>query len=154
MNQRLSIVIISLVLLSIFLAGCGQTPNNSCKDSDGGKNVLVKGTCTTPDYNMTDFCTESGKVEEYYCNSHGGCDSAAMDCSAGCNNGTCIGLQDSPYSGNAPQINEKDLKCGAYYGAYNQKKPGTPDDWVYSPAGRSSYWHAPGKSIGCPQSLP
>ncbi len=87
--------IISLVLLSILLVGCGQAgkPNNvpACKDSDGGKDVLVKGTCSTSDYSMSDFCTESGKVEEYYCNPYGGCDSAALDCSAGyaCSDGTC-----------------------------------------------------------------
>ncbi len=48
-----------------------------------------------------------------------------------------------PYSGNAPAISERDLFCGAYYGDYNQKKPGTPDNWRWSYAGRSSGWYNP-----------
>ena len=54
-----------------------------------------------------------------------------------------------PYSGNAPQITEKELECGAYYGQYNQKKPGTPTNWIYISAGKSSYWHSPESSIEC-----
>ncbi len=57
-----------------------------------------------------------------------------------------------PYSGDAPQISEEELSCKAYYGFYNQKKPGTPDNWVYESAGRSSLWHAPdfdGSIIDC-----
>lgn len=51
-----------------------------------------------------------------------------------------------PYSGNAPEISQKELDCGAYYGDYNQKKPGTPNDWVNSGRGTfSALWHAPGK---------
>ena len=51
-----------------------------------------------------------------------------------------------PYSGNAPPITEKDLECGAYFGFYDQKKPGTPDDWVWGDAGRSSAWSDPDKN--------
>ncbi len=54
-----------------------------------------------------------------------------------------------PYSGNAPAINSRELECGAYYGYYNQKKPGTPDDWVWHEAGMSSGWTAPNGSISC-----
>ena len=53
-----------------------------------------------------------------------------------------------PYSGNAPAITEKELECGSYYGGYNQKKPGTPDDWIHSGEGtRSALWHASGEFI-------
>ena len=54
-----------------------------------------------------------------------------------------------PYSGNASSITEKELECGAYYGFYNQKKPGTPDNWVWRDVGKSSNWHSPNGSIGC-----
>lgn len=45
---------------------------------------------------------------------------------------------------NAPYISEADLLNGWYWGDINQKKPGTPDDWVYTEAGRSSSWHKVG----------
>jgi hypothetical protein len=49
-----------------------------------------------------------------------------------------------PYSGNAGEITEQELRCGAYYGDYNQKKIGTPDGWVLSSRGtKSALWHAP-----------
>lgn len=48
-----------------------------------------------------------------------------------------------PYSRNAPAFSERDLVCGAYYGDYNQKKPGTPVNWKWSYAGRSSGWYDP-----------
>lgn len=50
----------------------------------------------------------------------------------------------NPYSGNAPPITEEELKCGAYFGDYNQKKPGTPDNWVLAAKGTmSSAWVDP-----------
>jgi hypothetical protein len=101
MEKRVLILAVSLMLISIFLSGCGQTTTNvyspptnmpACTDSDGGKEALVAGTCATSDYSMTDFCTEKGQVEEYFCNPQGGCDSAAMDCPSGnsCSNGACV----------------------------------------------------------------
>ena len=56
-----------------------------------------------------------------------------------------------PYSGNASTITEKELNCGAYFGAYNQKKSGTPSGWVFNDVGKSSTWHALDKSMDdCP----
>jgi len=40
-------------------------------------------------------------------------------------------------------ITYKELQCGGYYGFQDQKKIGTPDDWVWADAGMSSNWHAP-----------
>lgn len=49
-----------------------------------------------------------------------------------------------PYSGNAGQITERDLYCGSYYGQYNQKKIGTPDNWIHGLEGtKSALWHTP-----------
>jgi hypothetical protein len=42
------------------------------------------------------------------------------------------------------EINETELSCGWYYGFEDQKKEGTPDNWVWFDAGRSSIWKAPG----------
>ena len=51
------------------------------------------------------------------------------------------------YSGNAPQITEKELKCGAYWGNSDQKKTGTPEDWIWVNSGRNSYWKTPNATI-------
>ena len=40
-------------------------------------------------------------------------------------------------------ITYKELQCGGYYGFQDQRKIGTPDDWVWADAGKSSNWHAP-----------
>lgn len=38
----------------------------------------------------------------------------------------------------------EDFLKGWYWGSEDQKIPGTPDDWVYTDAGRSSCWHKVG----------
>jgi putative hemolysin len=41
-------------------------------------------------------------------------------------------------------VNFQEFSQGWYWGDVDQKKPGTPDDWVLSGSGtRSSYWHKP-----------
>lgn len=45
-------------------------------------------------------------------------------------------------------ISDTELSLGWYYGSGNQKKPNTPDDWIYTDAGRSSCWHYPGTQCG------
>ena len=45
-----------------------------------------------------------------------------------------------------PEITQKELNTGWYYGSESQYKPGTPEQWVYEENGRSSCWHAPGSS--------
>jgi hypothetical protein len=42
-----------------------------------------------------------------------------------------------------PSISQTELSRGWYYGTELQKKPGTPDNWIYTEAGRSSSWHEP-----------
>jgi len=37
-----------------------------------------------------------------------------------------------------------DFSTGWYWGSFNQKLVGTPNDWTYQEAGRSSCWHKPG----------
>lgn len=45
---------------------------------------------------------------------------------------------------NIPTITQNDISNGWYWGDENQKKPGTPSDWIYQTGGRSSCWHKPG----------
>jgi len=42
-----------------------------------------------------------------------------------------------------PQITSEELDREFYYGSEDQKKPGTPDGWIYIEAGRSSMWKKP-----------
>lgn len=42
-----------------------------------------------------------------------------------------------------PGISPSDLEKGWYWGSENQKKPGTPKEWIFTEAGKSSCWHKP-----------
>jgi hypothetical protein len=42
-----------------------------------------------------------------------------------------------------PPITPQELEQGWYWGMKDQKKPGTPDDWIWVEAGRSSKWIKP-----------
>lgn len=42
-----------------------------------------------------------------------------------------------------PAITKEEKIRGWYWGTRNQKKPETPNSWIYQNAGRSSCWHAP-----------
>lgn len=41
------------------------------------------------------------------------------------------------------ELTETELSRGWYWGAEDQQKSGTPDDWIWQEAGRGSCWHAP-----------
>ena len=45
-----------------------------------------------------------------------------------------------------PTITQNQLNNGWYYGSANQRKPGTPADWLFIERGRSSCWHKPENS--------
>jgi hypothetical protein len=49
----------------------------------------------------------------------------------------------SPSSQDLPQITQKDINQGWYWGDENQKKLNTPSDWIFSSRGKSSCWHEP-----------
>lgn len=40
-----------------------------------------------------------------------------------------------------PEITHLELSQGWYWGYQDQKKPGTPNNWIYEESGRSSCWH-------------
>lgn len=50
---------------------CVSTQTNSCTDSDGGFNTIVKGTVSGQQngapYSFTDYCVGSTSIHEYYC---------------------------------------------------------------------------------------
>ncbi len=67
--------------------------NYSCTDSDGGRNYSLKGNVIakspTSDINVTDLCSDSIKVVEYFCinSSQSG---ETHNCPNGCSNGACL----------------------------------------------------------------
>src|SRR4030042_3647482 len=44
---------------------------------------------------------------------------------------------------NVISLTQDELNSGWYWGLKDQKKPGTPNSWVFTEAGRSSCWHKP-----------
>lgn len=60
-----------------------------------------------------------------------------------CRNNQCVFPDDTTIT-----ITDVDLERGWYWGAADQKKPGTPPDWVHRDAGRSSCWHKPTVTCG------
>ncbi len=48
------------------------------------------------------------------------------------------------FNHNGPPITQEELTNGWYYGELNQKKPGTPDNWLHKNEGtRSAMWFDP-----------
>jgi subtilisin family serine protease len=72
--------------------GACSSSTNACIDSDGGENVMVKGTITCGSESKTDVCYSSATVQEYYYDagieSYG---SHYLDCPTGttCSDGAC-----------------------------------------------------------------
>ncbi len=48
----------------------------------------------------------------------------------------------SPTNSPVPQISQQDLQQGWYWGSADQKKIGTPSNWLYLGQGKSSCWHS------------
>ena len=69
----------------------------------------------------------------------------------------------SPNLQDMPQISQKEINQGWYWGGSDQKKFNMPTNWVFTDNGKSSCWHNPNttceqtleKSCGiCPQLMP
>jgi len=70
---------------------CSCEVVETCTDTDGGQDVLVKGTCTDADASVTDYCSTTSYVAETWCAEDGTCWGASMPCPAGttCIDGEC-----------------------------------------------------------------
>lgn len=69
--------------------------DTGCTDTDGGNNLLVKGTCTAGAFSATDSCpVDLGPwINENFCGGWGGCSGVSAKCYDGagfCHNGMCI----------------------------------------------------------------
>ncbi|MDP2672347.1 MAG: hypothetical protein Q8O84_00860, partial [Nanoarchaeota archaeon] len=66
----------------------------TCTDSDGGKTYSTKGNVVasspTSSIDVTDLCSDSTRVVEYFCNPDKTQSGETYTCSNGCSNGACI----------------------------------------------------------------
>lgn len=82
------------------ITGSAVADTGACSDTDGGKNIAVKGTMTglfDDGYkSKSDYCTEDGgeldgKLLEFYCTTDGKATVAdVVECANGCENGACV----------------------------------------------------------------
>jgi hypothetical protein len=97
-----------------------STPKNSCSDTDGGQNVLVRGTVSGISngkaFSFSDDCSSASNVYEGYCQGSSS-KAAILTCGAGtiCQNGACVR---APYCGdatcnNGETCNTCPTDCGA-----------------------------------------
>ena len=72
-----------------------EAPEPACNDSDGGKNVTVRGTVTAGGDSSTDSCNGTVAVKEYYCDDNESA-SRVMDCPGGtaCESGKCAEIEE------------------------------------------------------------
>ena len=96
------------------------TTTTTCTDSDGGKNYLVKGTCSGSQGTATDFCQNNGQIQEFWCDQeHGWCASTGGSCSvlvgSGyiCKNGACVKESITTTTTTIPKVcNVGTVACG------------------------------------------
>ena len=83
-----SSVVVSGGVVTVFAPT--MKPNPVCTDSDGGKNIYLKGTVSGSLGSFTDYCNSSnpGELIEYYCISDF-VQSNNIQCPNGCENGIC-----------------------------------------------------------------
>ncbi len=108
MKKRVIIIIIVIIVLILFtllfvrLTGFSSTEINSCQDSDGGKNYVVRGEVfgeyyflSRETFHKSDVCIDKWNLLEYYCiEDKGGLHSyekfEKYECPLGCKNGRCL----------------------------------------------------------------
>lgn len=92
---------------------------------------------------------EGPTLTESFCKKQGG---KFFGCESPCRNNSksdmCIQVctvvcKFNLINGDTPTL-DSDFSKGWYWGSEDQKKSGTPSDWVYTDAGRSSCWHKAG----------
>lgn len=99
---------------------CVNVPLPTCTDTDGGNNILVKGTLSFKNFTqsnvVTDFCDISGQLTEYYCTSANSYKWTISSCPIGltCRDGACV-KSSAPVCGNKIcETGEKDQLKGCY----------------------------------------
>lgn len=67
------------------------TPAPFCNDTDGGINVLLRGTVTSTECGspQTDYCSGS-ILQEQFCGPNAECFTSSIPCVGGCSNGVCL----------------------------------------------------------------
>jgi len=76
------------------VAGACVSNTFTCADSDGGKAYSTKGNVVanspTSSIDVTDLCSDSSKLVEYFCNSDKTQSGETYTCPNGCSNGACV----------------------------------------------------------------
>ena len=90
----LAVVIVLVLVIGLVVLKYSKSVKYSpaCRDSDGGLNLYLKGTAISGTSNYTDFCRNSTKIEEMWCNSAGAIVHSVRDCQTGskCVDGECL----------------------------------------------------------------
>ena len=75
-------------------AGACVSNSYTCTDSDGGKTYSTKGNVVasspTSSIDVTDLCSDSSKLVEYFCNPDKTQSGETYTCPNGCSNGACV----------------------------------------------------------------
>ena len=146
-NQKLKNQISQKVLPTILT----PTPNLILSEVDKELACIEEGADWLAEFNEC----EGPTLTESFCQKQGG---KFFECESPCRNNSksdmCIQVctvvcKFDSINGNVPTLNS-DFSKGWYWGDKNQKKPGTPNDWVYTDAGRSSCWHEAGIECNLP----
>ncbi|MBS3064228.1 MAG: hypothetical protein J4472_00235 [DPANN group archaeon] len=91
-----AIVAVAVLAISLFAnvgTGAYVSKVQLCKDTDGGINTAVSGTCSGTGGTFTDKCSSAATdIIEYSCLTTRECTFNAMQCNAGtvCVNGACV----------------------------------------------------------------
>src|SRR3989338_18542 len=76
------------------VAGACVSNSYTCVDSDGGKTYSTKGNVVasspTSSIDVTDLCSDSNKLVEYFCNPDKTQSGETYTCPNGCSNGACV----------------------------------------------------------------
>ncbi len=79
---------------------CNNEPAYICNDTDGGNNIILKGTTFIElegviVYNSTEYCVNNNTVMESFCQTNSGwhIQSNTVNCNQGCFNGRCNGQE-------------------------------------------------------------
>src|SRR3989338_8775706 len=76
------------------VAGACVSSTYTCADSDGGKTYSTKGNVVasspTSSIDVTDLCSDSNKLVEYFCTSDKQQSGETYTCPNGCSNGACV----------------------------------------------------------------
>ena len=124
------------------VAGACVSNTYVCTDSDGGKTYSTKGNVVasspTSSIDVTDLCSDSNKLVEYFCNSDKTQSGETYTCPNGCSNGACVSATNTTNQTNqGTWCTDSDggknynVKGNSYYGPVGSSTPISADNWDF-----------------------